>query len=127
MEQSIFIAKLLGPILFVAAVPMLTNPGELQETAGEFLKNRALIYITGVLVMLGGLSIVNTHNTWVADWPAIITGFGWAMLIGGAVRIAFPSAVSAIGGAMMDKPIMTRIAGAAWGMIGVYLMYKGYF
>ncbi len=106
---------------------MLADTKDLQEMAREFLRNRALIYITGVLAMLGGLAIVNNHNIWIADWPVIITLFGWAMIIGGAVRMGLPSAVRSIGGAMMENPTMIRVSGAVWVLIGAFLTYKGYF
>jgi hypothetical protein len=125
--MSVWIAKLLGPVLFVAAIPMLALTRDLQEVAREFLKNRALIYITGVLVMVGGLAIVNSHNVWIADWPVIITVFGWAMIIGGAARVALPTVVRTIGGAMVNHPTAIRVSGAVWALIGVYLTYKGYF
>ncbi len=127
LATSVWIAKLLGPVLLVAAIPMLAFSKDLQEVAREFLKNHALIYVTGVLVMVGGLAIVNSHNIWIADWPVIITLFGWAMIIGGAARVALPSVVNTIGGAMMDRPTMTRVSGAVWALIGAYLTYKGYF
>jgi hypothetical protein len=127
LATSILIAKLIGPVLLVAAVVMLADAKGLQEMAREFLRDRALIYVTGVLAMLGGLSIVNTHNIWIVDWPVIITLFGWAMMIGGAVRMALPSAVRSIGGAMMENPTLIRVAGAVWVLIGAFLTYKGYF
>ena len=76
MATSILIAKLIGPVLLVAAIATPADAKELQEMAREFLKDRALIYVTGVLAMLGGLAIVNNHNIWIADWPVIITLFG---------------------------------------------------
>ncbi len=127
LETSVWIAKLLGPVLLVAAVPMMAFPGDMQEVARQFLKNRALIYITGVLAMVGGLAITNSHNIWIADWPVIITLFGWAMIIGGAARMALPTVVDTIGSAMMDRPTMTRVAGAVWALIGAYLTYEAYF
>ena len=127
LASSVWIAKLLGPVLFVAAVPMLAFPKDLQDVARDFLKNRALIYVTGVLVMVGGLAIVNSHNIWIADWPVIITLFGWAMIIGGAARVALPPVVTAIGSAMMDRPSLTRVSGAVWALLGAYLIYRGYF
>jgi hypothetical protein len=126
-EMSIWIAKLLGPVVLAAAVPMVASPRHLHEIARSFLQDPALIYITGVLAMLGGLAIVNTHNVWVTAWPVIITLFGWALIIGGAVRIVLPSVVTAIGGAMMDKPALTRFFGAVWALLGAYLTYQGYF
>ena len=62
MATSILIAKLIGPVLLVAAIAMLADANDMQEMAREFLKERALIYVTGVLAMLGGLAIVNNHN-----------------------------------------------------------------
>jgi len=127
LVTSILIAKLIGPVLLVAAIAMLADTKDLQEMAREFLKDRALIYVTGVLAMLGGLAIVNNHNIWIVDWPVIITLFGWAMIIGGAVRMALPSAVRSIGGAMTKNPTMMRVAGAVWALVGAFLIYKGYF
>ncbi len=127
MATSILIAKLIGPVVLVAAIAMMADAKDLQEMARDFLKDRALIYVTGVLAMLGGLAIVNNHNIWIADWPVIITLCGWAMIIGGAVRMALPSAVRSIGGAMMENPTMIRVSGAVWVLIGAYLTYKGYF
>lgn len=127
MATSILIAKLIGPVLLVAAIAMLADTNDMQEMARGFLKDRALIYVTGVLAMLGGLAIVNNHNFWIADWPAIITLFGWAMIIGGAIRMASPSAVRSIGGAMLKNPTVIRISGAVWVLIGAFLTYKGYF
>ncbi len=127
METSVFIARLIGPILLVAAIAMLTRPRDLIEITRAFLKDRALIFVSGVLAMLGGLAIVNSHNVWIADWPVLITLFGWALVLGGATRIALPSAVRSIGGAMMERAALTRIGGAVWALIGAFLTYQGYF
>ncbi len=127
MATSIFIARLLGPVVLVVAIPMLASPKDVHEAAGEFLKSNALIFVTGVLVLVGGLAIVNSHNVWVMNWPVIITLFGWAMVIGGAARVAWPRVVKTVGRAMMNKPALTRGGGAVWALIGAYLTYQGYF
>lgn len=127
MATSIQIAGLMGPILLVAAIAMLMNAQDIQEMARRFLEDRALVYVSGVLAMLGGLAIVNAHNVWVADWPVIITLFGWAMIIGGATRMALPFAVNMIGSAMTQNPTLIRMSGAVWVLVGAFLTYKGYF
>lgn len=55
---------------------MIVTPTRLQETAGRFLANGPLVLISGVLAMVAGLSIVNTHNAWIVDWTLIVTVFG---------------------------------------------------
>ena len=76
--------------------------------------------------MTAGLSIVNTHNVWVLDWTLIVTLFGWALVLGGAVRIVAPRVVDKVGSEMMARPTMTRIAGAFWAIPGAFLTFKGY-
>jgi hypothetical protein len=76
--------------------------------------------------MTAGLSIVNTHNVWLLGWPVIVTLFGWALVLGGAVRIVAPGAVDRVGGAMMERPWMTRVAGAVWALLGAFLTFQGY-
>ena len=69
---------------------------------------------------------MNTHNVWVLDWALIVTLFGWAFLLGGALRIIAPRIVQRAGGAMMDRPTLTRIIGVFWALLGAVLTLKAY-
>ena len=124
--MAIWISKFLGPIILVLSIPMIVTPKTLQETTRRFLDDSPLILISGVLAMTAGLSIVNTHNVWVWEWPVIVTVFGWALVFGGAFRIVAPHAVKEIGGAMMNRPTLTRIIGACWAVLGAFLTFQGY-
>ncbi len=124
--MAIWISKFLGPVILVLGIPMIVAPTSLQETTRRFLADSPLVLISGVLAMTAGLSIVNTHNVWVLDWPLIVTLFGWALVLGGASRIIAPRVVDHVGGAMMDRPTMTRIVGAFWAFLGAFLTFKGY-
>ncbi len=126
MEMAIWISKFLGPVILVLGIPMIVSPTNLQETTRRFLADSPLVLISGVLAMTAGLSIVNTHNVWVLDWPLIVTLFGWALVFGGTSRIVAPRVVDHVGGAMMDRPTMTRIVGAFWALLGAFLTFKGY-
>jgi len=124
--MSIWIAKLLGPVIIVLSIHMVTAPKRLQETTERFLEDGPLIFVSGILAMLAGLSIINTHNIWVWDWRVVITIFGWAFFLSGASRIIAGQAVKKIGDAFMNQPTMTRIAGMVWGAFGIFVAYKGY-
>ena len=124
--MAIWISKFLGPIILVLSIPMIFTPISLQEITRRALTDSPLILISGVLAMTAGLSIVNMHNVWVLDWPLIVTLFGWALVVSGASRIIAPRTVDKVGGAMMDRPIMTRIVGAFWALLGAFLTFKGY-
>ena len=124
--MAIWISKFLGPVILVLGIPMIVAPTRLQETTRRALADSPLVLISGVLAMTAGLSIVNTHNVWVLDWPLIVTLFGWALVLSGASRIIAPRVVDHVGGAMMDRPTMTRIVGAFWAFLGTFLTFKGY-
>ncbi len=89
MDTSLFIARLLGPLLLVVGAATLLNQANIRQMATDFLEQSPLVYVVGVLTLLGGLVIVNTHNVW-QGWPVIITIFGWLCVIGGAIRILVP-------------------------------------
>lgn len=124
--MSIWIAKFMGPIILALGIPMVVAPQDLLKTSKKFLSDSPLILVSGVLAMTAGLAIVNTHNIWILDWPVIITFFGWALVIGGAIRVISPRLVDIVGSAMMKFDSMARIAGVFWVILGLFLTYKGY-
>ncbi len=126
MNTSIFLARLMGPVMLVAAAGLFTNATAYQAMAREFLRSPAMIYLSGLLTMSVGVAIVLTHNVWVANWPVLITLFGWAATVGGAFRIVLPDKVRSIGERMLDKPLAMRIGGAIWFLVGAVFCYFGY-
>lgn len=124
--MAILISSFLGPIILALSIPMVVAPASLRETARQFLADGPLVLISGVLAMTAGLAIVNAHNVWRWEWTLIVTLFGWALLIGGVFRIIVPRAVHKVGGAMLERPSMTRIAGVVWAVLGAFLTAKAY-
>ena len=124
--MSIWIAKLLGPIILLMAISMVWRPDALLALSRQFLTDKPLIFVSGILAALAGLLIVNVHNFWFWGWPVIITFFGWALLIGGAVRVLAPDFVNQVGSRMLEKSGLIRWIGLVWVLLGVYLSYEGY-
>jgi len=127
METSIFIAKLLGPFFLVVGAGMLVNAKGYQAMAAEFLASPAMIYLAGVLALIGGLAIVILHNRWALEWPLLITLFGWAGFIGGIFRMTFPELVTEIGTAFMKRQALLTAGALVILVGGAYLSYHGYF
>ena len=126
VENSTFLAQLIGPVFVVMGVGMLICPRNYRTTAEEFLGSRALIYIAGLMALVPGLAIVLTHNVWVSDWRLIITVLGWLGVIGGVFRLLFPQQVTAIGSMMLARPEWLRIPGAMVVALGLILAYFGF-
>ena len=127
MSNSIFLAKLIGPVALALAIALFLNRAAFRTMAQEFLRSPALLYLSGFLTLLGGLALVLSHNVWVADWRVIITILGWLATIGGAARMLLPAKVKDLGDALLDHPMGMTIAGAFWLVLGALLCFFGYF
>jgi hypothetical protein len=126
MSTSVFLARLIGPVMLVIGLAVFANPRGFRGMAEEFMASRALMFIGGLLIMPAGLAIVLTHNVWTADWRVLITIFGWLGAIGGALRLFGPLFVVKAGHAMLGQPHFTTIAAAVWLVLGLLFCFFGY-
>ena len=126
MPTSIFLAKLIGPLFLAVGVGLLLNAAHYRAMAEEALKSRALIYITGVITMAAGLSVVLSHNVWAADWRVIITLLGWLGTIGGALRIVWPQQTETMGHWVLARPAGMTVGAVFWLIVGAILSFYGY-
>src|ERR1700710_2699496 len=125
MSTSVFIARLIGPVMLVIGLAVLTNQRAFRAMAEEFLASRALLFLSGLLIMPVGLAIVLTHNIWAADGRVMITLFGWLNTIGGALRIFAPSYVMQTGQAMLKRPYFVPVAATFWIVAGLLFCLFG--
>jgi uncharacterized membrane protein len=128
MQRSIFLAKLIGPLLVAIGIALIFNADIFRTMAAEFFKSYALIYIAGLLALTAGLAIVNTHNEWTGDWRVVITILGWLCVIGGIVRIVFPNVVETLGASMIAAVSNGWIIGegVVFVAFGAWLSFMGY-
>ena len=126
MNTSILIAKLMGPVMLAAGLSMLVNGKNLDAVFEDFLNSPGLIFVAGVLALVMGLTIVNFHNIWTADWRGFITLFGWISIFAGILRMGFPRAVKSMGDWMRMNKALITVAAAINAALGAYLSYQGY-
>lgn len=126
MTTSKPIARLMGPVLLAMGLGMVIENDTMRELTQEFLSNRGLIYLAGILTLLAGLAIVNAHNLWTDDWRVIITVFGWLAIVGGLIRILLPGQVQALGTGLTGNIPAMVIGGLAVLILGAVLSYYGY-
>ena len=130
MTTSKYIARLMGPVLLIIAIGMalgLAMEGQgYSSLLKEFIGNRGLIFITGVLALVAGVAIVNAHNLWVPDWRVIVTVLGWLLVLRGIMLLVFPVTVQTLG----DRIVASQsgiVAGAAVTFVlGAILCLMGY-
>jgi uncharacterized membrane protein len=127
MTESIFIAKLLGPIFLLVGIALPLRPALFRTIVEDFLSSPALIYMAGFFGLLGGIALVLTHNLWVLDWRLIITLIGWITIARALVAIFAPQWVVK---AATQLLACRRLFIAAEGLdlvLGAAMTYFGYF
>lgn len=126
MQNSIFLAKLIGPVALLMGLVVLLDPVRVRTMAREALQGEAFIFLSGIITLPIGLALVNTHNVWTADWRLVITLFGWLAVAGGVARLAFAGQVKTIGAAMVDSKMVLAVPGALLALLGAWLSYVAY-
>ena len=127
MQRSIYLAKLIGPVMAAIGIGMLLNSAVFRILAEQFLSSYALIFLAGLITLFAGIALVLAHNVWTPDWCVIITILGWLSVIGGALRIIAPNLVVRIGGGVIAHAgALFIFAGLAVLVLGCVLSYFGY-
>ena len=126
MSTSIFLARLIGPVMLMIGLAVFANQRGFRELAGEFMASRALMFLSGLVIMPVGIAIVLTHNVWTADWRVLITIFGWLNVVGGAIRLVGPPFLTQAGRAMLKQPYFTPVAAGIWVVLGLLFCFFGY-
>lgn len=126
MTTSIFLARLLGPMLVLAGTGLALNRDFYRGVASDFLANRGLLYFAGVAVLLGGTAIVLTHNIWSTDWRLIITLLGWLLVLRGVALVVAPRWSIEMAQRLMQHPQTLIINAVVVIVLGVVLCALGY-
>jgi hypothetical protein len=110
----------------VVGVSLLANEAAFRKMAQEFVRNPALIFFSGMILMPAGLAVVLSHNVWVLDWRVIITLLGWIAVVSGLARVFAPDRATEMGKKFLNRKNFTTAAAAIWVVIGAVLCYFGY-
>jgi uncharacterized membrane protein len=118
LEKSKSIAAIVGPTLIVMVLSELKlwNP-TLYET-----QLVPLVYFTGVLIFIAGLTILRQHNIWVWNWQTSITLIGWVGILLGLLRMFFPQMYKA----QFNNDNYALVVEIVIILIGIFLTFKGY-
>ena len=126
MENSIFLARLIGPAFAVMGIALAVQPNLFSAVIQDFSESPGLVYLTGLLGFLAGLALVLTHNLWRADWRLLITLIGWLTLIRALVTLFVPQTITSIGLWFVAHRGGLRIGAALALALGAILCWFGY-
>ena len=126
MAHSKLIAGFIGPLLAAMGLAMLVNRDLFPAMIGQLAQSYGLIFLSGILSLLGGIAIVRVHNVWSGGWPIIVTVLGWLAIAGGLVRMWFPQQAGPIAERFAGNSSALLVAGIVVLALGAFLSYKAY-
>jgi len=120
MTNSKRIAGLVGPTI----VAMTVSEFPLVQPHLYDAQIPPVVYLSGVLMFVGGLAIVRAHNHWTRDWTVLITLSGWFFLALGLFRM-FAAGLYQRGSASTSATVFMILEGMLL-VIGLVMTFKAY-
>lgn len=127
MELSLFLAQVIGIVLFVIGFGFICNATHYQKMFAAVLKNDGFILFSAMFSLIIGTFLVLTHNIWEQSWVVIITIFGWIGLLKGFLLAIFPKQMVKMSSSMLKTAAMFRLAGIFFMLFGGVMLYFGFF
>lgn len=115
MINSRQLAQIIGPTLSVMTLSEMINLPIWESNIP------GVTFLNGVLLFVGGISIIRVHNFWVRSWIVSITLTGWLTLILGVLRMFFPTANQA------GENYSIYLLLAVLFVTGLFVSFKGYY
>ncbi len=127
MELSVFLAQLIGLAYVSIGIGFLTDKKHYQGVYKAISKDDGQFFLFGGMVaFVAGFALVNSHNVWVADWPVVITVFGWIALIKGIALFIFPGVMMDMTRSFLKNDRFISGGGVLALVIGLVLGYFGF-
>lgn len=115
MIHSRQLAQIIGPTLSVMTLSEMMNLSIWESNIP------GVTFLNGILLFIGGISIIRVHNFWVRSWTILITLIGWLTILLGLLRMFFPTAKQA------GENFSTYLLLTVLVVIGLFLTLKGYY
>ena len=126
MTTSKNIAALIGPTLIAIALAMLFNLGSFPAMIDQVSRDPALIFLSGVLLFVAGLAILQAHNVWTGGWPVLVSALGALAVLGGLGRMFFPLRLAEVAVQIGQHRGVMVIAALVFLLLGGFLSVKAY-
>lgn len=126
MEISYLLARVLGITLIVIFSAILINQKFYHGLWQDVSRHPISLVLSGLIILICGLLVINVHNVWTSFWQSLITFLGWVFVIGGIFRIIFPQFILQISERMMERKLAINIMSAIMLIIGIYLTVVGF-
>lgn len=126
--RTVYLSRLIGLYCILAGLSMGIRKESVIETVTALLRDPALMFLLGILTLIGGLAMILAHNVWSGGAPAVIvTLVGWLTLLKGLLFLFVPPSREA--GFFLDTLQYARFFYVYMSismLIGIYMTYEGF-
>ena len=126
------IAAVVSVLIVVFGISYVLSPDSWLKLLREGVDEPHKFYPIALVILVVGLLVITTHNEWSPLWRAIITFFGWAMAIKGALYLAVPALTKKMAGLFLTGRgeaglrLYIRFAGVVMIAVGTWLTFKSW-
>ena len=117
-------SKRIGALLGPTIVAMVVSEFPLVQPHLYDAQIPPVVYLSGVLMFVGGLAIVRAHNHWAIDWTVLITLSGWFFLLLGIFRMFAAGAYVQGSAGMGDTTFIVLESFLV--LVGLIITFKSY-
>ena len=124
---TIFLSRLIGLFAVLVSLSLLMARKSGVEAVDALIHDRPLVLTIGMIVLLGGLAMVLSHNIWSGGAPpVVVTLFGWIILIRGVLILFLsPDAMVSLFEVFRFEEFFYVYAAIPL-ILGLYLTYAGF-
>jgi hypothetical protein len=121
-------ARVIGPFLvIVPGIVVVRVPGmSLDTVLSAFFANDALVWLTGGMLLLGGLLVIAQHQYWSSLAAILISLFGWFLALRGLTLLAAPQLLANAAAAALTMMPVVLIGFCALVLMGLWLTFVGW-
>ena len=126
MESTLYLSQVLGLFLIIVGLSVMLRKRYYVPVVGEFIEDRFVRMVMGILELLAGLFLVLAHNDWSSLAAGIISTVGWLLIIEGTAYLLLSDKVIT----WMIRTFNVRVWYVAGGvlsvLLGLYLSLTGF-
>ena len=126
METTLFLSQVLGLFLLIVGSAVLYRKQYLVPVIGEFVEERLMRMVMGILELLAGLFLVLAHTDWSSIPAGIITAIGYLLVIEGTAYLLLPDAAMRWVIRTFNVRLWYHLGGVLAIMLGAYLCAYGF-
>ncbi len=126
MENSIMIAKVMGPLFIVVALGIAINIKFYQKMMVDFANSGALIYFAGLISLALGLFMAQVHDFSAGGWYLLVSIICVMTILKGAMLIVYPQFFVKIVDRYKEKTVYFSMNIIFILILGLVLTVKGY-